>query len=1129
MPSNRFSSLSKQSDLHKLLKGYSVDGINGRIDLGQRFSDIKKDAQKWLKVLGKNGYEHSDRIERYLDKLSKKMIKKNLLSPVEIFVLLCATYMHDVGYWCADKCVQEGHPERSREYIINNPSKYLLHDFPPFRGKHPRVVEAVGWVVYGHSEERFLHLKEVPNDFADQALSDTPLNLRKLAALLRIADEADDPYIRPKGTSSPSIRDQTPLVRIGTETIAWHWEHTGLQESDEFVSHLNEKMEVLVTSFDYLRDIGAGNWYLVLHPQVKGTVPYMAEKRVDTFVGRESDLKELHNIIKGRRTGAITGVTGTGGIGKTELARMYAEVYRNEYPGGVFWASLKSSNWKTEAEKVFAAIRPGANRVVFPDEDKAKEQVTKALGRKGALIIIDNVEEADQIVEPECSILVTTRNKGAFGIVPKESICSLEGLKPGDGIDLLKMVLGPTRVNQDLKGAARIVKILGCMPLAIEIAAKHLNDAPDTTFPQYIGWVQGKMERLKLDDHPDKDVIASLTLSLELLEKGDRGDELLSLFEATSVCAESGFTSSALGSAAGFRDMDLMVLQQLVGKLHNRSLIEYSNELKRYSVHPLVRQMSELRLKENKRREEEFRKNHCIYFFDWAKAHSSNPLDLIQEKDGIWLAMVQIIQLGRKKEKLPAFLDCISKPFWDYVAADEYEDAFDYLVASNLINIEELGRSRELINLLGVLFEKKTLLKNSSLSLILNKMGWAYIKLGEYPKAIELHEKHLEIARRIGDVRGEGNTLGNMGSVYGYLGNHHKAIELYEQALEITRRTGDVWGEGANLGNMGVAYSDLGNYPKAIELYEQRLEIARRIGDVRGEGNTLGNMGIAFADLGNYPKAFELYEQRLEIARRIGDVGGEGSTLGGMGLAYIQLGDHPKAFELFEKYLEIARRIGDVRGESNALSYIGMAYSDLGDYPKTIELYEKALEIDRRIGNVVAESTTLANMGSAYADQEDYPKALEHFKQVLKIDRQTGDIRGEGKALGNMGVAYDGLGDYPKAFELYKQALKIARRIGNVRSEGNILGNMGAAYADQGDYSKAVEHFKQELEIARRIGNVRGEGKALCNMGVVYADLGENEKSQKCFKTAIDLFKRLNLNHMVIKLKQMAKLEEHKK
>ena len=50
-------------------------------------------------------------------------------------------------------------------------------------------------------------------------------------------------------------------------------------------------------------------------------------------------------------------------------------------------------------------------------------------------------------------------------------------------------------------------------------------------------------------------------------------------------------------------------------------------------------------------------------------------------------------------------------------------------------------------------------------------MGSGLYKLGEYRKAIELYEKSLDIDRRIGDIRGEGNALGNMGLAYAKIGD----------------------------------------------------------------------------------------------------------------------------------------------------------------------------------------------------------------------------------------------------------------------------------------------------------------------------------------------------------------------
>jgi tRNA U34 5-methylaminomethyl-2-thiouridine-forming methyltransferase MnmC len=123
------------------------------------------------------------------------------------------------------------------------------------------------------------------------------------------------------------------------------------------------------------------------HKQEKITppAPFMANEPIETFVGRERDLEELHRIIVDRGVGAITGAVGTGGIGKTELARMYAKRYMAEYPGGVFWASLNGSMWQEEAQRIFKALYPGADIAPFLDNGSAKDGIYKHLDRKEVL------------------------------------------------------------------------------------------------------------------------------------------------------------------------------------------------------------------------------------------------------------------------------------------------------------------------------------------------------------------------------------------------------------------------------------------------------------------------------------------------------------------------------------------------------------------------------------------------------------------------------------------------------------------------------------------------------------------------------------------------------------------------
>jgi tetratricopeptide (TPR) repeat protein len=60
--------------------------------------------------------------------------------------------------------------------------------------------------------------------------------------------------------------------------------------------------------------------------------------------------------------------------------------------------------------------------------------------------------------------------------------------------------------------------------------------------------------------------------------------------------------------------------------------------------------------------------------------------------------------------------------------------------------------------------------------------------LGEVRKAIEYYEQHLEIAREIGDRRGEADGLYNWGDELVKLGETDRAIEMIEAALAIYER-----------------------------------------------------------------------------------------------------------------------------------------------------------------------------------------------------------------------------------------------------------------------------------------------------------------------------------------------------
>jgi tetratricopeptide (TPR) repeat protein len=216
-------------------------------------------------------------------------------------------------------------------------------------------------------------------------------------------------------------------------------------------------------------------------------------------------------------------------------------------------------------------------------------------------------------------------------------------------------------------------------------------------------------------------------------------------------------------------------------------------------------------------------------------------------------------------------------------------------------------------------------------------------------------EVALGAARRLGSRWAEGGTLGTLGLVYAELGETHKAIQYHEQYLEIARQIGDRQGESIALGNLGNTYVLLGEPRKAIEYYEQALKIDRERSDRRNEGNVLGNLGVAYRDLGETGQEIPYYEQQLEITREIGDRLGESKAYWNLAGAYRDLGETGKAIRYYEQQLEIAYQMGYRQGEAFASWELGMLLAEEGDVARAVKLMQFMVDYKREIGHPDAE------------------------------------------------------------------------------------------------------------------------------------------------------------------------------
>ncbi len=422
-------------NLHDMLKGKKTP--DDSIDFYEHISRVKEETLSWLEGIPKNGIDHSRRLEDYLNKLIPDNFKKKL-KPAERFILLYAVYLHDIGYRNKDGTIEsDNHPLRSKQYILENPDKYLFDQFPCMNpGEPPLAAQAVAEVCYGHASESLCRLEDIQYDFGDACLCQEPINLRRIAALLRLADEMDQAYIP---TTQLSDNDTTCcvfnpnrstmycalniklrcmdislgssffrkhiLVDIGQGIVRWYWQ--GDEGVGKVLHEQADKInEVLEPVNRWLSEWELPKTTVVLDPGVKRPSPPPQEQinykefipthyippRCQDEKGKDKGL--LHSYVQDWLNDPkrkLLAVLGDYGIGKTSFCYRFASDLTGAHPAPVV-IELKTIReamvpWEELIRIEIELRRPSSEDIVLIldgfDELSLKfdkEKVLKAIG-----------------------------------------------------------------------------------------------------------------------------------------------------------------------------------------------------------------------------------------------------------------------------------------------------------------------------------------------------------------------------------------------------------------------------------------------------------------------------------------------------------------------------------------------------------------------------------------------------------------------------------------------------------------------------------------------------------------------------------------------------------------------------
>lgn len=736
--------------------------------------------------------------------------------------------------------------------------------------------------------------------------------------------------------------------------------------------------------------------------------PKQLQKDNQPFFAKRKESRRIYELVtqpgRSENSPRIIVVAGMGGIGKSSLVRNLAlehggDLFRN----GVLWGRLNNKNSENGILRNWVSrLSLGVNSSSmllerFQDLTNAcarlhviEDDGEYASAEDGILQLPDEgdkvVDRVKQLIPLGASntVIVTTRNEYLYTALKNEyddvhfiQITPVE-ISVANRIfrKYAKQLIPPEETQP-------VVKALGCLPLAVELAGKFIYKEKVSP-AQYL-------KLFKNDNNNLRDVLRTLPEVFDVTRNALH-DQLKIQFDKLSVFDTRSFDVAAV---AAVWDCDVVLANIGLRELSSLSIVVQEGQ--RYRLHPLIARFAKEQLKQNAIADENALANMLTYYLTLPQPNL--PLaTLVEEQE----ALEYSLDMAYKQGLYDAYLDCVknsqhlwtSQGFYDaarsiYIKASDAarqlgdnERVIIYLVMAAETLLEQGGeaayqQARELMDAARMLINAQD-----------SAVGRFYVQRARVRLALEVQDTTLNMREelaRLDDLMEELHENASDDIQIDYIERrswiiHQMFYENRQHELAIIDHL------------FGLMDESIQRLESFGDSYNRNLNLIRCLG--KQNGILLRTLNKA-----EYPNSAAIiatgFERIRQLCSQINEYAELAPVLYYQSIYCRLMGQREEAYSLADESEAMYRRLGDRKGLARVLRLQVRHCGMRGEWHRGYTIGKECQEVIENHGLINVEYSLYAEVlyATAYCAVGEchFAEAVEGFEAVLRFTEEAAD------------------------------------------------------------------------------------------------------------------------------------------